>query len=149
MDGVVAGGVDMLSEGVDAVAAEGAADTVVHFGPHMEGPLPESISSTFRGGSYAQVTLGSDTTLYRVYGGSAPEIGLFWSRTAPAGPLQSEIDLALNPSWGNTAQNVATIRVPAGTTIYDGFAAPQGSLLGGGSQVYIPKVNTGWVVPSQ
>jgi hypothetical protein len=36
--------------------------------------------------------------------------------------------------------------VPKGTTVYQGFAAPQGGLLGGGSQVYIPKVNSTWLV---
>ena len=64
----------------------------------------------------------------------------------PQGPLQAQMDLALKPQWGNTAQNVVQIRVPAGTTIYEGFAAPQGGLLGGGSQVYIPKVDPAWVV---
>ena len=56
------------------------------------------------------------------------------------------MDSALNPAWGTTAQSVSTIRVPAGTTIYEGFAAPQGGLLGRGSQVYIPKVNPIWLV---
>ena len=133
---------------VEVSAAESTADTVVQFGPHVEGPLSGDVASTFRGGSYSQTTLGSDTTLYRVYGGSSPQIGPYWSRTAPSGPLQSTIDLALNPNWGNTAQNVATIRVPAGTTIYEGFTAPQGGLVGGGNQVYIPKVNPSWVVPN-
>ena len=58
------------------------------------------------------------------------------------------MDSALNPAWGNTAKNVATIRVPAGTTIYEGVVAPQGNLLGGGSQVVIPKVNPNWLVPT-
>lgn len=35
----------------------------------------------------------------------------------------------------------------AGTTIYDGAAAAQGGLVGGGSQVVIPRVNPNWVVP--
>jgi len=56
------------------------------------------------------------------------------------------MDLALDPSWGNTAERVTSIRVPAGTTIFEGFAAPQGSLLGGGSQVYIQNVDPGWIL---
>lgn len=149
--GMSTGPVEVGSAPVDltAPAEENIGDAVVRFGPHVEGRLPERVASTFRGGSYSQITLGADTTLYRVYGGSAVEVGSFWSRTAPSGPLQSTIDLALNPSWGNTAQNVATIKVPAGTTIYDGFAAPQGGLVGGGSQVYIPKVNAEWLLPSR
>jgi filamentous hemagglutinin len=74
-------------------------------------------------------------------------VGGYWTRTQPAGPLQSIIDSALNPQWGNTATNVAAIRVPAGTTIYEGAAAAQGGLVGGGSQVFIPNVNPAWLVP--
>jgi len=70
----------------------------------------------------------------------------------PSGPLQSQLDLALNPAWGNTADNVVTIRVPPGTLIYEGVAAPQpisggSSYLGGGNQVIIPKVRGGWELP--
>jgi len=31
-------------------------------------------------------------------------------------------------------------------TIYEGAAAAQGGLVGGGNQVYIPKVDPSWVV---
>ena len=66
------------------------------------------------------------------------------------GGVQSQIDLALNPNWGNTAQFVTTVTVPKGTTIYVGTAAPQiinggaGILLGGGSQIYMPEVDALW-----
>ena len=85
------------------------------------------------------------TTLYRAYGGKADEVGSYWTRTTPTGPLQTKIDSALLPKWGNTAENASRITVPKGTTIYDGFAAPQGNLLGGGSQVFIPQVNHSWL----
>jgi RHS repeat-associated protein len=109
------------------------------------GPIGEEAAATFRSASYTETVTSEATTLYRVYGGKAGELASYWTRIPPAGPLQAMIDSALNPAWGNTAQNVATIRVPAGTTIYEGFAAPQGGLLGGGSQVYIPKVNPDWL----
>jgi hypothetical protein len=60
--------------------------------------------------------------------------------------VQSIIDFALDPAWGNTATNVVTARVPAGTTIYQGYAAPQGGLVGGGAQIYIPKVDPDWII---
>lgn len=96
--------------------------------------------------------LSETTTLYRVYGGQAGKLGSYWTRTRPSGPLQSQLDSALNPAWGNSASSIATIRVPSGTTIYEGTAASQpiaggGSLLGGGSQVYIPRVDAAWLVP--
>jgi hypothetical protein len=99
----------------------------------------------------AATTLTETTTLDRVHGGEAGALGGFWSRVRPNGPLQAQIDSALNPAWRNTVSKVATIRVPAGTTIYEGAAAPQpilgGSLMGGGSQVYIPIVRPAWLVP--
>ena len=111
------------------------------------GPLPRAVANTFRGGSYTAITVPEATTLYRVYGGKAGQIRGYWTRTKPAGPVQSSIDSALNPQWGNTATNVATVRVPAGTTIYEGAAAAQGGLVGGGSRVFIPNVNPASLVP--
>ncbi len=135
-----------------APLGEAAEAPAVRYGPMNAGPLAESVASTFRGGSYSATTLAEETTLYRTHGGSAGPIGSYWTRVAPTGPAQAQIDLALAPSWGNTAANIATIRVPAGTTIFEGFAAPQatglgGPLLGGGSQVFIPNVNPEWLVP--
>lgn len=66
------------------------------------------------------------------------------------GGMQSQIDLALNPDWGNTARYVTKVTVPKGTTIYVGTAAPQvinggaGILLGGGNQIFIPEVDALW-----
>ncbi len=67
------------------------------------------------------------------------------SMTPQGGGLQSQLDLALNPAWGNTTENVTKVVAPKGTTIYEGIAAPQniydslgnviGTLPGGGNQV--------------
>lgn len=137
--------------GHQTVVATGVAANTVRYGPMRAGPLPETVASTFRSGSYTATELAETTTLYRAYGGDAGALGRFWSRVRPSGPLQAQIDSALNPAWGNTASEVATIRVPAGTTIYEGAAAsqpiPGGSLMGGGSQVYIPNVAPAWLVP--
>ena len=118
----------------------------VRYGPLDTGPLPEAVAKTFRGGSYTGTVISEAMTLYRVHGGTAGELGLYWTRTAPMGPLQSQIDLAILSAWGNTATRVTTIRVPPGTLIFDGFAAGQGGLLGGGSQVVIPNVNPSWII---
>lgn len=40
--------------------------------------------------------------MYRVSGGNAGEVGSYVSRTPQGGGLQSQLDLALNPAWGNT-----------------------------------------------
>jgi hypothetical protein len=134
-------------EASGSLLAAGGAATVIRYSPISPGPLPAAIANTFRGGSYTATTLNEATTLYRVYGGTAGKVGSYWTRTAPSGPLQSTIDLALNPQWGNTATQVARMQVPAGTTIFEGAAAAQGGLVGGGSQVFIQNVNPAWLLP--
>jgi RHS repeat-associated protein len=119
----------------------------VRYGPLNPGPLPAGIVGTFRGGSYSGLTLNEPTTFYRVYGGTAEELGAFWTRTPQSGGLQSAFDLALDPRWGNNASKIVKIRVPAGTRIFEGAAASQRGLLGGGSQVFIPGVSHSWIVP--
>lgn len=64
---------------------------------------------------------------------STQTFGSCWTRSSPTGPLQSQIDSALLPQWGNTAQHATQIRVPPGTTIYEEIADPQGDLVGGGN----------------
>jgi len=126
------------------------AGNVKVFSPANPGPLPADVANTFRGGTYRQVTLTQDTVFYRVHGGSAGKVGRFMTRTPQRGGFQSQIDLALDPGWGNTAQNVTRVVVPKGTVIFEGAAAGQtihggaGRLIGGGNQVYIPEVNPSW-----
>ncbi len=121
----------------------------VRHGPLNPGVLDDATAATFRSGSYTTTRINKTTTLYRVYGGNAKKIGPYWTRTEPSGPLQSQLDSALVPEWGNTANNIITIRVPKGTTIYEGVTAPQstgvGRILGGGNQVYIPRVDPKWI----
>ncbi len=123
------------------------ATNAIRWGPATgRGPLSEAVVATFRGGSYTESVTQEATVLYRAYGGSAGQLSPYWSRIAPSGPLQARIDSALLPQWGNTAESVAKIVVPRGSTIYEGFAAGQGSLVGGGSQVFLPKVNPRWLI---
>lgn len=116
------------------------------------GPLANDVARTFSGGTYTQKVLTEDTILYRVHGGNAEKVGSYMSRTPQFGGMQSQLDLALKPEWGNTATQVTKVTVPKGTVIYEGSAASQsinggaGTLLGGGNQVYIPKgaLNSSW-----
>jgi len=110
------------------------------------GPLGAERAATFRSASYTEEILEEPLSLYRVYGGDAPEVGPWWSRTRSLGAEQARMDLGLLPEWGNTAANVAEIHVPAGTVIYEGAAARQGIYLGGGNQVFIPEVLEEWLV---
>jgi hypothetical protein len=111
-------------------------------------PLAESgRGDTFRSSTYDEIELTEPRTFHRVYSDPARKIGPFWTRDEPAGPLQSIIDSALDPLWGNHADHTVTIRVPAGETVYEGPAAAQRGLVGGGSQTIIPRVDPSWEIP--
>ena len=121
---------------------------IAQYGPMNQGPLPKGIADTFRSGTYSEIVTQHPTTLYRVYGGAAQELGGYWTTARPAGPVQSIIDSALNPKWGNIATKVVKIEVPAGTKYFEGVAAPQGGLVGGGNQVLFPKdfkIDASWI----
>jgi hypothetical protein len=99
------------------------------YNPIRSGPLPTNIANTFRSGTYVESVTHEPTILYRVYGGNAEEFGSYWTRTLPKGYLQSTIDSAIDPAWGNTANKVVKIEVPSGVKMYEGVAAPQGDWL--------------------
>jgi hypothetical protein len=126
------------------------ATIIKKYGPCNPGPLKPSVANSFNGGTYTEEVLNVDTTYYRVYGGQSGKVGSYMTSVSQNGGMQSQMDLALNPEWGNTAKYVTKVTVPAGTTIYQGTAAPQtinggtGYLLGGGNQVYIPEVENEW-----
>jgi len=133
-----------LSSAYGGAKAFGAARGI-GYGPLNPGPLADDIAATFRSGSYTARTLDQPTSLWRVIGDKGNPTGSFWTATEPRSPLQSAIDLGLDQSWGNTATQVIRAEVPAGTTIYEGAAAAQRGLVGGGSQVYIPRVDPRWL----
>jgi len=122
----------------------------VTYSPVKPGPLKPSVAETFNGAVYKETVLTEETTFYRVYGGNSGKVGSYMTRVPQNGGTQSQIDLALNPEWGNTAQYTTNVTVPKGTVIYEGTAASQtinggaGQLIGGGNQVYIPEVKASW-----
>jgi RHS repeat-associated protein len=145
---VIGTAADVSRTGIAARAVgAGAERSATHWNPmNGPGPLGERVGATFRGSSYTESVTSEATTFYRVHGGKAGALGPYWTRTPPAGPLQSRIDSALLPQWGNTAENVTTIQAPAGVTIFEGSAAGQGGLVGGGNQVFIQHVDPSWIV---
>jgi hypothetical protein len=124
--------------------------------------LPRNVVShdptfTFRGAQYLARTTDEPLTLYRVFTEGGFERGQYWTTVPPAGQSQAILDSALVPSWGNRATAVTEIRVPRGQVVYEGFAAPQptmlpgasnavGDLMGGGPQVFVPNVPENWIV---
>lgn len=120
--------------------------SVVRHGPLNPGPLADDVANTFRSGTCNAVRSAEPTTLYRVYSDPARQLGPYWTPTRPSGPTQSIIDSALDPAWGTQAW--VQIRVPGGTTFFEGAAAAQRGLVGGGNQVFLPWVDDAWVVRS-
>ncbi len=136
---------------------------IERFGPMKTGPLHSiklgngSVADTFRSSSYYEVISDTPITLYRTYDSEVSELGLYWSRTAPSGPLQTTLDLAIDPAWGNNVTKWIEIKIPAGTKIYEGIASETmlrrgtsnvavGQLLGGGQQVYInDNIKKSWI----
>ena len=107
-----------------------------------------SIADTFRSGTYVSYKSEKPIELYRVQ--TKPYVkgdrtGSYWTREQPHGPVQSIVDSALDPTWGNTAGHWMKAKVPAGTQIFEGRAAPQRGLVGGGSQVFVEQIKPGWV----
>ena len=117
------------------------------------GPLGEDIASTFRSSTYTESILESPTSFYRYYGGASSDIGGFWTATKPSGALQGQLDSAILSEFGNTFNGLVEIKIPQGSTVFEGIAGPQTgnmkpyeTLMGGGNQVYIPKVDPNWIV---
>ena len=108
------------------------------------GPLGDgAVAQSFAGGRYSEFTIpegGMGFDAYRVWGGDAKEDGSIYSLTPQNGGIQSMIDLALRPEWGNTAENVTCVSLPAGTVTYVGQSASQGDFyVRGGVQMFVPK----------
>ncbi|WP_152095661.1 hemagglutinin repeat-containing protein [Rhizobium dioscoreae] len=142
--------VDVKSPGKPEATTGGSTGGVVaEYGPLNKGPLPNDIALTFRSATYHEVITTQPTTLYRVIGDNGNPAGGYWSRTKPAGPLQSVIDSALDQIWGNSATKVVQMEVPVGTRLFEGAAASQRGLVGGGNQVYFDKnlnpLNPNWI----
>jgi len=87
-------------------------------------------------------------SLYRVQGKAfegGDKLGRFWTRDKPAGPVQAIIDSALDPTWGNSGTHWIRIEVPVGTTLHEGVAAAQRGIVGGGNQIVIEQIPSGWI----
>lgn len=121
--------------------------------PSAPCPLPESVANTFKGGSYGEVVLGQETTVYRVYADPAHRLGRpgerysYWSRSDARG-TQAVVDGAIDVSrFGNTAQHQVAVRVPRGTRVYEGQSQSiERGPVGGGSQVVVEGVRPEWVL---
>jgi len=132
----------------------------------LPGPLGTGYpANTFRSASYDEVVVVADQTGYRAVTSGSNLNGGFWSLEQPAGPLQTQLDMALLPEWQTTsipggvvtnpqATHYVEATIPQGSTIYQGPAGvqvgdkiPSSVMMGGGEQVYIPDMPADWLPP--
>jgi hypothetical protein len=122
-------------------------------------------ANTFQSASYDEVLSIRDTTTYRAVTHGSTLNGPFWTLEPPAGPLQAQLDSALQPQWQSSslpgggwttneqATHLVEATLPPGTTYYQGPAGVQtwdgGSLIGGGDQLFIPDIrdHPEWLMP--
>jgi RHS repeat-associated protein len=100
---------------------------------------PQRILDTFLNGEVKVEELGRDEIFFRVF--SLPQFmrGSYLTSTEYTSSFGAIRELALDPALTpNQATQIVTVVVPGGTVVYRGRAAPQGSLSGGGSQIYVP-----------
>ena len=109
--------------------------------------LSENTAQTFRG-RIREITLQREATAIRVFGGRSALTGrsegvfLTTRRFGQLGVAELRETLALPP--GNLANQITTVRIPAGTRLFIGRVGPQrfpefGQVLrGGGTQIFIP-----------
>lgn len=109
-----------------------------------------SPAANFYSGSYNATVLERDTVFYRA-GSADKELGQWFTTTPPSSVAQVRIDTAVKPQWidpltgqitgSSPIDTVFAIKIPAGTTIYQGPVGYQGGIYVGGPgiiQTFIP-----------
>jgi RHS repeat-associated protein len=115
--------------------------------------LPNIPAANFANGKYNAITLTDDLILYRVGrgGGGKNAFGQWFTRTPLSSEAQGRLDLAIRPQWfdkngiltgTSPLDSVYEIKIPKGTTIYEGPVGYQGGAYLGGQdimQIYVDK----------
>lgn len=117
------------------------------------GPLAQysdNPAANFYSGKYNERILQNDVVLYRAGDGKGSPLGKWFTKSPPSSVAQVRIDSAVKPQWidVNTREltgfskidTVYTIKIPKGTTIYEGPVGNQGGVHVGGfdvEQIYI------------
>jgi curved DNA-binding protein CbpA len=104
--------------------------------------VPLEKARTFMAHKFDSYRLEEDFVIYRA--GAERELGEFFSFERPASELQARMDKAIRPIWpgggSSVVENGYAIKIPKGSLVYVGLAAPQGdAFLGGTQQIYIPE----------
>ncbi|MFL5344926.1 MAG: type VI secretion system Vgr family protein [Hyalangium sp.] len=106
--------------------------------PAKKGPLSPADAEAFKDGHYTEKVLLKDVQVERLHGGGAfPQGRWVTGGSRPLG-LEGKIRMALRPEWGNAASQSSTLTLKAGTKVYEGIVAGQGTgYAGGATQILI------------
>ncbi|MHC8401510.1 DUF637 domain-containing protein [Pseudomonas sp. MDT1-17] len=136
-------------------SVRGNFDMVTNPGPLSV--LPGNPASNFSGGKYKAVTLTDDIILYRGGDSNGKALGQWFTAEAPTSVAQVRIDTAVKPQWidpttgtltGTSPINaVYSVKIPAGTTVYQGPVGNQGGIYVGGQNVNQIFVHEPWKIP--
>lgn len=103
-------------------------------------PLPVAIAITFLDSKCKKVKLLMPQTFFRYYSSETNRKGRYLTTDQYQTNVEVIRNLALNQAWGNKAEKMLAVTLPAGTTVYQGIVAPQNPSScypGGGQQTFI------------
>lgn len=103
-------------------------------------PLPETIAATFKDGKCTKVVLSEPQTFVRYYHADTNKKGRYLTTDRYQLNVDVIRNLALNQDWGNRAERMVMVTVPAGTAVFQGVVAPVNPVScypGGGQQTFI------------
>ena len=103
-------------------------------------PLPVAIAVTFLDSKCKKVKLLMPQTFFRYYSSETNKKGRYLTTDQYQTNVEVIKNLALNQTWGNKAEKMLAVTLPAGTTVYQGVVAPQNPSScypGGGQQTFI------------
>lgn len=98
--------------------------------------LPAKEAPNFQ--SAQPVDLPPGTTLFRVVDDNSNPAGSYWATSLPAEEDSWRSECAVKPEWNSDGKMMAYTVPPEGLKVWMGPASSQGSLSGGGNQLWMP-----------
>ncbi|WP_442109133.1 DUF6861 domain-containing protein [Pseudomonas sp. NUPR-001] len=124
------------------------------------GPLAEirgNPAANFSGGRYRAIELYEDTVLHRGGDINGKSLGQWFTEAPPTSVAQVRIDTAVKPQWidgltgeltGSSPINtVYSVKIPAGSIVYEGPVGNQGGIYVGGQNIHQIFVQEPWKMP--
>ncbi len=116
------------------LTSRGATFTII--GTASSLPVFQQVATAFEENEGIIVELQDELFAIRYVATEAEADGIWWG-TQVFNSAQDAINaLALNPQWGNTAEEIVFGVIPKNAQLIMGYAASQGSLSGGAFQIY-------------